>query len=276
MTMKAAKVARRRDAQLRSRDEVIQRVFDKNHSPGADEVPFTMDEIRAAITEVTKHRPDYKEKNVADVRYQYTSGRRPLPEPIDKLGPWMIAGRGKGRYAFVKLLAAPQVKIQEDLLTILLPDATPEIVLEYAGADEQGLLAKVHYNRLLDIFLQITCYHLQNHWRTSIKNKGQCEIDDLYVGINMNGQQFVTPIEAKCANESLSKTQIVQMIDFARDRYPKLIMRPVGVQEMNDGSLVLIEFKPASHPDDIKIKEMRRYKLVPMSEVPIDKQQAAG
>jgi len=159
---------------------------------------------------------------MASVRYKYTSGRQALPDAINRLGPWMIVGRGKARYAFVKLAASPAIKIQDDLLPIFLPSATPEIVLEYAGSDEQGLLAKVHYNRLLDIFLQITCYHLQNHWRTSIKNKGQCEIDDLYIGLNISGKQFVIPVEAKCANESLSKTQIVQIIDFAQDRYPKL------------------------------------------------------
>jgi hypothetical protein len=64
------------------------------------------------------------------------------------------------------------------------------------------------------------------------------------------------------------------MIDFARARYPKLILRPVGVQEMKDGSLVFVEFSPADHPDEIKIKEVRRHKLVPMSEVPMDRQQS--
>ena len=262
------------EEQFRNRDDVIERVFEQHYRPGAKDIPFSMDDIREAIAEVAKARSGYKEKNVADVRYQYTSGRRSLPESINKLGPWMIVGRGKAQYAFVKLVASPEIKLQEDLLTILLPDATPEIVLEYAGSDEQGTLAKVHYNRLMDIFLQLTCYHLQNHWRTSIKNKGQCEIDDLYVGLDIDGKQFVIPVEAKSANDRLSKTQIVQMIDFARDRYSKLIMRPVGVQEMKDGSLVLIEFTPAGHPDEIKIKEMRRYKLVPMSEVPLDKQQS--
>ena len=64
----------------------------------------------------------------------------------------MISGRGKAHYAFVKLASSPEIKIQDDLTTIRLPNATPEIVLEYAGTDEQGILAKVHYNRLLDIF----------------------------------------------------------------------------------------------------------------------------
>ena len=107
------------------------------------------------------------------------------------------------------------------------------------------------------------------------KNKGQCEIDDLYVGLNISGKQFVIPVEAKCSGENLSKTQIVQIIDFASERYPKLIMRPVGVQEMKDGSIVLLEFSPAEHPDEIKIREMRRYRLVSMAEVPLDKQQAS-
>jgi hypothetical protein len=207
------------------------------------------------------------------VRYQYTSGRRQLPSAIQSLGPWMIVGRGKARYAFVRLTTSPAIEIQADLLTILLPDATPEIVVEYAGDDEQGILATVLYNRLLDVFLQITCYHLQNHWRTSVKGKGQCEIDDLYVGLDIDGRQFVIPVEAKSSNDHVSKTQVVQMIDFARDRYPKLIMRPVGVQEMKDGSLVLLEFTPADHPDEIKIRQMRRYSLVPMSEVPLARQQ---
>jgi hypothetical protein len=256
-----------------NRDEVINRVFQRNYVAGATEVLFTMDQIRDAIAEVARNSPGYKENNVADVRYQYTSGRRGLPSAIQALGHWMIVGRGKARYAFVKLSTSTELSLPEDLATILLPDATPEIVLQYAGSDEQGLLAKVLYNRLLDIFLRITCYHLQNHWRTAVKGKGQCEIDDLYVGLDINGKQFVVPVEAKSSNDRLSKTQIAQMIDFAQERYPKLIMRPVGVQENKDGSIVLVEFTPADHPDEIKIKELRRYKLVAMAEVPLDKQQ---
>lgn len=261
------------ESQGRNRDDVIRHVFEKNNTPNATEVSFTMDDIREAIAAVSRMRPGYRENNVADVRYEYASGRRPLPQAIDKFGPWMIQGRGKAKYAFVKVSASPEIVIQDDLVTILLPDATPEIVMEYAGDDEQGLLAKIHYNRLLDIFLSITCYHLQNHWRNYIKGKGQSEIDDLYVGLNTEGKQFVIPIEAKRGNERLNKTQIAQIIDFAQASYPKLIMRPVGVKQMKDGSLVLIEFTPATHSDKIKIKEMRRYRLVPFADVPLEQQQ---
>ena len=48
-------------------------------------------------------------------------------------------------------------------MSIKIPDATPGIVQKYALADEQALLAKLRYNRLLDIFTGVTCYSLQNH-----------------------------------------------------------------------------------------------------------------
>jgi hypothetical protein len=178
-------------------------------------------------------------------------------------------GTGKGSYAFVRVKEGLGVSISADLQEILIPDATPEIVIEYAGRDEQGLLAKLRYNRLLDIFLGITCYHLQNHWRTTV-NKVQREIDDLYVGIDVDGRQYVIPVEAKGRKDRVSKTQIVQMVEFAGQRYPRLIIRPVGIQEITDKDIVLILFTPGKSPDDIKIKEMRRYKLVPMSQCPVN------
>jgi hypothetical protein len=62
----------------------------------------------------------------------------------------------------------------------------------------------------------------------------------------------------------------VQNIAFARERYPKLIIRPIGIQEIHDKEIVAIEFTAGKSPDAIKIKEMRRYKLVPMSECPVN------
>ncbi len=258
------------DDKDQNRDNVIVNVFKKHYRRGLSEIPFSMDDIREAIKKVSQENPSYRENNVADVRYQYTSGRRSLPAEIDELGPWMIEGRGKASYAFIRLKKSPHVDISSDLHAILLPDATPEIVLEYAGSDEQGILAKLRYNRIPDIFLGITCYHLQNHWRTSVKDKGQLEVDDLYVGLDVDGKQYVVPIEAKSKKDRISKTQIAQNIGFARERYSKLIIRPLGIQEINDKDIVVIEFTAGKSPDAIKIKDMRRYKLVPMSECPVN------
>lgn len=257
----------------KNRKKVLQLVFQRRYTPGATEVPFTLQDIRDAVQQVMAANPAYREDNIPDIKYQFASGRSALPKAVDRLGPWMIVGKGKSKYAFVKLQEPPGIRVSEDLLTILLPDATPQIVLEYGGQDEQGILAKVHYNRLLDTFLELTCYHIQNHWRTSVRARGQSEIDDLYVAVNTRGRQFVIPIEAKTHGEHLSKTQVFQNIELVRHKYPRLSLRPVGIQEMSDQSLVLIEFEPAEHPNGVKIRQMRRYKLVPMSEIPLDRQQ---
>ena len=63
-----------REELARNRNEVIETVFRKNYRQAASEVPFTMDDVRQAIAQVARKRAGYKEKNVANVRYQYTSG----------------------------------------------------------------------------------------------------------------------------------------------------------------------------------------------------------
>lgn len=49
-----------------------------------------------------------------------------------------------------------------------IPNATPAIIAMYALSDEQALLAKVRYNRLVAVFTGVTCYSLQSHLRTAI------------------------------------------------------------------------------------------------------------
>ncbi len=63
--------------------------------------------------------------------------------------------------------------------------------------DEQALLAKIRYNRLIDIFTGITCYSLQNHLRTTVPNIGQVEIDEIYIGIDKRGAHYILPAQAK-------------------------------------------------------------------------------
>ena len=83
-----------------------------------------------------------------------------------------------------------------ELVTVKIPDATPEIIAKYALSDEQALLARVRYNRLIDIFLGVTTYSLQNHLRTTVKGVGQIEIDEIYLGIDRYGAHYVMPVQA--------------------------------------------------------------------------------
>ncbi len=44
------------------------------------------------------------------------------------------------------------------MIVVKVPDATPGLVTKYALDDEQGLLARLRYNRLIDIFTGLVCY----------------------------------------------------------------------------------------------------------------------
>jgi len=76
------------------------------------------------------------------------------------------------------------------LVTIKIPDATPEIVSAHAMSDEQALLAKIRYNRLIDVFPGVSAYSLQNHLRTTVEHIGQIEVDEIYVAVDSAGLFF--------------------------------------------------------------------------------------
>ena len=153
-----------------------------------------------------------------------------------------------------------------DAAVIKVPDATPEIIAAYAQSDEQAVLARVRYNRLIDVFLGITAYSLQNHFRTSVKDMGQIEIDELYVGVNREGQQFIVPVQAKGGSDQLSIIQAIQDIACCREKFPQLTCRPVSAQFMADGVIAMFELR--EEEDGVpRVAEERHYNLVPFDKI---------
>lgn len=148
-----------------------------------------------------------------------------------------------------------------------IPDATPEIISKYALSDEQALLAKIRYNRLVDVFLGITAYSLQNHLRTKVANYGQIEIDELYIGVDGRGAQYVVPVQAKGGNDRLGVIQTIQDTMFCRaeERYRHCIVRPVSAQFIADDRIAMFELH--FDGDDVEIVNERHYCLVEAGEI---------
>ncbi len=204
---------------LKVYDQVIIRVFESVFAEGADTLPFTKADIEQAIQQLGLQ---LSTKNVPDIVYTYRSGRSALPKFILQHGSWAIEGMGKSKYAFRKLSRSPYFDMPSDIEVTTIPDATPQIVLNYQSSDEQAALARIRYNRLVDIFTSLTTYHLQGHFRTTVANTGQIEIDDLYIGLDSDGVGFILPIEAKIdsVKDQLGVIQVTQMIRFAAAQFP--------------------------------------------------------
>lgn len=237
---------------------IIIDIFQRNYI-GGEEFEFGREEISEAANRLDIEPP----KNLGDVIYTFRY-RKALPQPILDTQPegrfWLILGAGDARYRFrlSKLIA---IVPTQGMMVRKIPDATPEIISQYALSDEQALLAKIRYNRLIDVFLGIVAYSLQNHLRTKIPNYGQIEIDELYVGIDARGAQYIVPVQAKGGSDMLGVIQTIQDTIFCetQDRYKHCIPRPVSAQFMADDIIAMFELN--FDGDDVSIVRERQYRL---------------
>jgi hypothetical protein len=238
-------------------DRIITTLFFSKFKEGSPELDFTKDEL-VAIAKKLK----ITLRNPPDVVYTYRS-RANLPHSILEKGNWIIKPKGKGRFSFFKSKRKPFVDIQEGLLAIEVPNAPPEIVEKHASEDEQALLSSIRYNRLVDIFTEITCFHLQSHIRTTIEGEGQIEVDDLYVGIDTDGTEYIIPLEAKSPDDrdKLGWIQVSNMVKFARQNFPKLKCRPIAAKPAGANRVYLIEFDSNPNSEEVSIVQVKLYKL---------------
>lgn len=243
--------------------ELIAAIFFDHWQEGTESFEFARQEIIDKAAELAIELP----KNVGDVPY-YFRYRYELPETViatQREGrEWIIEGAGRARYRF-RMVKANRIVPRDDLLAIAIPDATPELIRAYALDDEQALLAIVRYNRLIDTFLGLTTYSLQNHLRTTVKGIGQIEIDELYVGLDKRGCHYVIPVQAKGGKDQIGIVQTTQDIRFVEQRFPGMQCRAISAQFMTDQIVALFEL--TLQDDEVKVVEERHYRLVPASEI---------
>ena len=158
-------------------EALISRIFNDHFKVGLTEFEFERSELSNNAKKLKIKLPD----NLGDVIYSFRY-RTTLPpnivETAERGKEWIIEPAGRSRYRF-KLARINRILPNAALLAVKIPDATPEIISANALTDEQAVLAKVRYNRLIDIFLGITTYSLQSHLRTTVPKMGQIEIDEI-------------------------------------------------------------------------------------------------
>ncbi len=242
---------------------LIEKIFFSKYKKGMREIDFQ----RADIVQYASNLNIQLPKNLGDLIYSFRY-RASLPKRIqskaDKGKVWIIRPAGRAMYRFALIDDNPIVP-NPNLSETKVPDATPGIVAKYSLNDEQALLAKVRYNRLVDIFTGVTCYSLQNHLRTTVPEMGQVETDEIYVGIDKKGAQYVFPVQAKGGKDRLSIVQIEQDFGVCQHKFPCLICRPIAAQFMQEGIISLFEFE--QNNQDVRICSEKHYKLVSPDEV---------
>ncbi len=247
--------------------QIIEKIFLERYHSGLTQVTFTREDIVSAAASLRADRP----KNVGEIIYSLRY-RIPLPDCIRQTAPpgreWAIFPGGNAVYT-LQTVPFNLIEPRRGLRTIRLPDATPGVISMHSLSDEQALLARVRYNRLLDLFTGLACYPLQSHLRTSISiashidgspSSSQVETDDIYVGLDEHGAHYIVPVQAKGGSDSLSVIQIWQDFRVAEQKFPDLIARPVAAQFLDVDVIALFEFEESDN--QITIAREHHYNLV--------------
>ncbi|MCE5209800.1 MAG: endonuclease [Smithella sp.] len=242
---------------------LLEAIFNQYYKEGQTEFIFD----RADITKVAEELSINLPKNIGDVLYSFRY-RSALPDNIIAKAPigyeWMIRPAGRAKYKFI---ASKQSNIVPSsmLVETKILDATPGIIVRYSLNDEQALLAKLRYNRLIDIFTGLTCYSLQNHLRTTIPDGSQIETDEIYVGVDKRGVHYVLPVQAKGGKDRIGIVQIEQDFDMCSIKFPHLICRAIAAKFIDEDLMALFEFEKSS--DDLKVSAEKHYRLVKSEEL---------
>jgi len=246
---------------------LMERIFLSKYDDGDREILFTRDDIIETANNLAVKRP----KNLGDLIYSFRY-RTLLPESVRNKAPnneeWIILPDGPARYRFA-LTRLASIIPNKGILEIKVPDSTPGIISMHALGDEQAILTRLRYNRLIDIFTHVTCYSLQNHLRTTVSafGKTQVETDEVYVGVDSQGAHYVFPIQVKRGKDILNVVQIWQDYFLCKDKFPKLICRPIAAQLMHNNVIALFEFIFDSNRKDFAIKKEKHYRLLPANEI---------
>jgi hypothetical protein len=244
-------------------NQLLEDIFASRYQPGDSQVDFARVDLETTAAKLNITLP----KNLGDVLYgpRYRSG---IPPAIADTAPegkmWIILSRGRSLYRFV-LFSDQPIAPNAHLSTVKIPDSTPGLFARYATNDEQALLVKVRYNRLIDIFTGVTCYSLQNHLRTTVPDMGQVETDEIYIGIDRRGLHYVFPVQAKGGKDNQNVVQIMQDAALCRHKFPDAVCKPIGIQFMRNRVIAMFAFQVTA--DAVNIEAERHYELVAPEQV---------
>ena len=245
-------------------DILIEKIFFDRYKNNLNSFTFLRTDPEDTCEKLNINKP----KNLGDVVYSYRF-RKKLPNSISRTlsngDEWIIVGAGIGEYEF-RIASPSKLTPDKNIKPIKILDATPEILKRFApSTDEQALLTKVRYNRLVDIFLGITCYSIQNHFRTTVSDIGQIEVDEIYICVDKKGKLFSIPCQAKSSGDSFGIVQAMQDKSLCQEKYKNTECLPLVMQFINENliamAIVDVETDKSGKSTFMKVDE-KHYQLI--------------
>ncbi|HEY5047027.1 MAG TPA: hypothetical protein VII49_03280 [Rhizomicrobium sp.] len=259
--------------------QIISKLFSDHWDGHSAEFSWHRNELTRIANELGIEVPS----NLGDNIYSIRHGREDLPDSIRNNAPagksWLLLPNGKSTYRFV-LAARAFLDPDTAKLPIKIPDSTPQLVARYAKSDEQAVLARIRYCRLVDIFLGLASFQLQSHMRTTIAhfNGAQTELDEIYVGVDGNGTQFVVPVQAKSRDERIGAIQVVTDHFVCAEKFPTMVARTLAAKtievrsEEGFGQIFTIALIEAAVDKDYNVSKLKEehFQLVPAAAISDD------
>ncbi|GJL67713.1 MAG: hypothetical protein NPIRA06_03480 [Nitrospirales bacterium] len=219
-------------------------------------IPFTKTSLVLHGSELVRYGISKRElvlKNFPDALYTFRA-RADLPNEILSDGHFAIIGKGKGKYAFVRIPIPNRFRFPPAISSERISDKTPSWVNPYMGHDEQGMLTRIQTNDLIAKYLGLTStFRLQSHLRIGVKNYGQVEVDELYVGRATNREVGIA-VEAKneAPEDCLNVSQLFGAGEALKQFFPPNMQKHlIGAKPDTSNRICLAEFALVDHPAEL-------------------------
>jgi hypothetical protein len=125
-------------------DQAIIELFRRVHTPEAKTLTFAKEELVQVCQDL-----NLGIENVPDIPYHYRTGRSDFPPEIQDTGNWVIEGRGKGNYAFVRLERFAQQQYSDLILRPIGIKPLDDGSLVFIEFDDEAALEEIAVKRYM-------------------------------------------------------------------------------------------------------------------------------
>lgn len=241
---------------------ILHQIFATRIEPEMTQLRFNLEDVASAAREIDISVPEH----FVDV-LQYLRFDRDLLSEITAAADgyeWVVQSLSMSVFHFVLRMPC---RLQPNPMLVRTRISSIRTICPQDGrsVSRRSLLAKIRQNHLVSTFLNMSCHPLKRQGQSRSQNLAAVQPDDLYIGTTQNGEEVVAPLQILNELDAYPSVQILPNLEFCRDAFPTLSVRPVAAQLFRDGMdsvIALFEFNEVNGV--VTILNERHFLLVPV------------